>query len=501
MNLTKGVIAVNISLKKASTKATTKTLFFYPSGAKLPKFAKDCPKALASDMGKDLAEQGWSGQFGDIFYLRNWQGENYLFVGTGDPKLLNPEKLRCLSAKIFKKLGSEKISTLQIPVDQLPGRTDSAKAVSAFTEGLLLSSYTFDDFKAPKEKKEISVELTHSRLSKTMTSALNDSLILGDSQNFSRWLGDCPGNFMTPTELAKQTQKKAKGTSLKVTVWDKARIKKEKMESLLGVSAGSSEDPRFIIMSYKGAAASKKPVCFVGKGLTFDSGGISLKPSAGMQEMKYDMCGGANVIGAVLAIARLKLKVNVLGLVPSSENMPGPAANKPGDIRKARNGKSIEINNTDAEGRLILADALSYATEQKPAWIVDAATLTGAMMIALGRTHTGFYSNNKNMVSLMGKASQSSEEQVWRMPLTDAHVKDMKGTYADINNIGPHRFAGSAQAAAFLSYFVGEDIPWLHCDIAGTAWHVGKYFPYHPSVGASGAMVRTFVEMARHHKS
>lgn len=491
---------MNIQLKKSSVKASAEVIFLSTSDSKAPKVSKNCPKGLSQFFTKGLQSEGWSGKFGEIFFMRNWEESNYLFVGVGDSKNLKPEQLRCLSASIFKKMSTEKIKALAIPIDHIPGRTDSAAAISGFTEGFNLSSYDFSDFKAPSKKEEVLVELTHAKMSKAMSKALADSLILADSQNFSRWLGDCPGNFMTPTELAKQTQKKAKGSALKVTVWDKARIKKEKMESLLGVSAGSSEDPRFIVMNYKGAPASKKPVCFVGKGLTFDSGGISLKPSAGMQEMKYDMCGGANVIGAVLAIARLKLKVNVLGLVPASENMPGPAANKPGDIRKARNGKSIEINNTDAEGRLILADALSYASEKKPAWIVDAATLTGAMMIALGRTHTGFYSNNSQMVSLIEKASQSSEEQVWRMPLTEDHVKDMKGTYADINNIGPHRYAGSAQAAAFLSYFVDEDIPWVHCDIAGTAWHCGKYFPYHPSQGASGTMVRTFVEMARLHK-
>ncbi len=203
--------------------------------------------------------------------------------------------------------------------------------------------------------------------------------------NFSRRLGDMPGNFMTPSILADSTVEAAKGTGLKVTVWDKARIKKEKMGGLLGVFNGSVQEPRFIIMEYKGAAAAKKPVVFVGKGLTFDCGGISIKPSAGMEEMKFDMCGGANVIGTLLAIAKLKLKINAVGLVASTENLVGPAATKPGDVHTARNGKTFEVNNTDAEGRLILADALSYATELEPQTIVDAATLTGAMVVALGK--------------------------------------------------------------------------------------------------------------------
>jgi leucyl aminopeptidase len=235
----------------------------------------------------------------------------------------------------------------------------------------------------------------------------------------------------------------------------------------------------------------------VGKGLTFDTGGISIKPSAGMEEMKFDMCGGANVIGAILAIARLKLKVNVTALVASTENMPGPSATKPGDVHVARNGKSFEINNTDAEGRLILADALSYATELKPAAILDAATLTGAMVIALGNIHTGFFTRSEALSKKINAGANLSGELVWRMPLVDHHVKDMKGTYADLSNTSSTKGAGSATAAAFLEQFVGEGIPWAHFDIAGTGWSTGNRLNYNSKKGASGVMVRTFVEIAR----
>ena len=302
---------------------------------------------------------------------------------------------------------------------------------------------------------------------------------------------------MTPEILAKITQKEAKGTALKVTVWDKIRIKKEKMGGLYGVSLGSAVEPRFIIMEYKGAATSKKPICFVGKGLTFDSGGISIKPSANMDEMKYDMCGGANVIGAMMAIARLKLKVNALAYVPSSENMPGPLANKPGDILTARNGKTVEVLNTDAEGRLILMDALSYASEKKPAAIVDAATLTGAMVIALGNSYTGVFTRNNPLLKQIQTAAQRAGENVWHMPLCEDYVNDMKGTHADLSNLASSRGAGSATAAAFLEQFVDDSIPWAHFDIAGTAWNVHNRINYHPKKGASGCMIRTFVELAK----
>ncbi|MCB1109295.1 MAG: leucyl aminopeptidase family protein, partial [Chlamydiia bacterium] len=259
-------------------------------------------------------------------------------------------------------------------------------------------------------------------------------------------------------------------------------------------------EPKFIIMEYKNGPAKQKPLCLVGKGLTFDCGGISIKPSAGMEEMKFDMCGSAAVIGAMRAIANLGLKVNAIALIPSTENMPGPAANKPGDIRKARNGKSIEINNTDAEGRLILADALCYASEQKPGMILDAATLTGAMVIALGNIHTGFYTRDNNLRKKIETAATSSGELVWPMPLVDDHSKDMKGYYADVTNLAPSRGAGSATAAAFLEYFVDKDIPWAHFDVAGTAWHAGNRLAYAPKKGASGCMVRTFVEIAKTYK-
>ena len=254
-----------------------------------------------------------------------------------------------------------------------------------------------------------------------------------ECQNFVRWLGDTPGNYMTATVLADETVKAAKGTGLKVTVWDKARIKKEKFGGLLAVNRGSTEEPRFIIMEYKGAGASGKPVCFVGKGLTFDTGGISIKPSGGMEEMKYDMMGGAAVIGTMLALARLKAKVNVIGLVPSTDNMPGPDAFKPGDVYFARNGKSVEVFNTDAEGRLILGDALAYGSEQNPVAMFDAATLTGAILISLGNTHSGVFTRDVKLRKRIQAVSDSTGELVWAMPLCDFHVDDMKGTHADLD--------------------------------------------------------------------
>lgn len=426
-----------------------------------------------------------------------------LVVGTGAGDL---ESIRQAAAAAQKAVSTAKVSHVAIDLDGLNLNRDSMRALA---EGLTLASYKFDELKSKaksdkKDKKE-EKELTLSLVSKKASDAgvkkgLEEGIALGETVNFSRRLGDMPGNLMTPSILANAAVEAAKGTKVKVTVWDKARIKKENMGGLYGVSQGSDQEPRFIIMEYKGAAASKKPIVFVGKGLTFDCGGISIKPSAAMEEMKYDMCGGANVIGALLAIARLKLKVNAYALIPSTENLVNGSATKPGDVHKARNGKSFEVNNTDAEGRLILSDALCYGTELQPQLMVDAATLTGAMVVALGNTHTGYFTRDQKLKSKIEKAAGSSGEWVWNMPLTDFHVDDMKGTYADLSNISSGKGAGSATAAAFLEQFVGEGIPWAHFDIAGTGWAVGNRLNYCTPKGASGCMIRTFVELARQYE-
>jgi leucyl aminopeptidase len=464
-----------------------------------PKFKEIIERALEQKL--------FHGKQSEIFFLRANPAEagqhHVLFVGLGEDKKLTMENVRRASAAAVKSLRNQKVEKAAFHLGAVPGIDKNGKAIAqAATEGSLLANYHFDDLKSKKDEQRKPSEISLVAPKKPIERAFEQGAVAGEiiakAVNFSRWLGDQPGNLMTPTVLAESIQKEAKGTSLKIAIWDKARIKKEKMGLLYGVSMGSVEEPRFIIMEYKGAAASKAPLCFVGKGLTFDAGGISIKPSAGMEEMKYDMCGGANVAGTMLAIARLGLKVNVIGIVPSSENLCGPAATKPGDIHTSRNGKTVEINNTDAEGRLILADALVYACEQKPAFICDIATLTGAMKMALGDTHTGFFSRDEVLTEQIEDAAKVSGEWVWEMPMCDDHLKDMKGTYADLNNIsGPSTGAGSAKGAVFLGEFVTKGIPWAHFDIAGTAWHTGNRINYNPDRGANGVMIRTFVELAK----
>lgn len=456
-----------------------------------------------------VSDTGFGGDKKESVFFRACDVDGYkniLLMGLGETLKLDNEGLRVAGAITYSALKNHKITSAGLLGESIfKFFKDSGLATQALVEGIELAAYDFTDFKTKggnkSDKKDkpqlekVSLLLT-APPSGALKKALQRAEILADCQNFTRWLGDCPGNFMTPTRLANETVKASKGTGLKVTVWDKARIKKENFGGLLAVSEGSSQEPRFIIMEYKGAGAGQKSVCLIGKGLTFDSGGISIKPSASMEEMKYDMCGGAAVIGAMLSLAKLKAKVNVIGLVPSSENMPGPAATKPGDIYYARNGKTVEVFNTDAEGRLILGDALAYGSEQKPVAMFDAATLTGAILISLGNTHSGVFTRDTKLRKRIQAVSDSTGELVWAMPLTDFHVEDMKGTHADLCNISGGRLAGSSTAAAFLEEFVEDGIPWAHFDIAGTAWNVNSRFAYCPKKSASGVIMRTFVELA-----
>lgn len=424
-----------------------------------------------------------------------------IFNLDGGKKSYSVEDFREIGGSFFKKAKSIKTKKLVFIANDFSMFGEAGPSLLAGAiEGALLSDYKMTECKskaAKEEKTKIEVYSTDAKTSKKIKEALKSSEKMVEAVHFARTLGDLPGNKMTPTILAKKAQS-LKGEGLKVTVWNKARIQKEKMGGLLGVAAGSNEEPRFIIMEYKSPKAkSKKPTLLVGKGLTFDAGGISIKPSAGMDEMRYDMCGGAAVIGAMKYISSMNLPVHVIGLVPSTENLLGASACKPGDVLTAKNGKTIEVLNTDAEGRLILADALSYASTLNPKQVLNTATLTGAMVVALGNSHTGFFTRFDELAEKLSVAGKSSGENLWRMPLCDDHSADMKGTFADLSNLASFRGAGSATAAAFLENFCDEGIPFVHLDIAGTAWNAGKRKSYHPAKGATGVLVRTFYDFVK----
>jgi len=483
---------MGVTYKNVEFLGGEKTCFALISGAKkssnLEKKTHNCPKL----------EQGDALYIGSQTKLKN----AHTVVVNGSQKNLSVEDLRHLGGKFFnesKRSKSKKLSLSFANFKHYFG-DEAATMIKGFVEGALLTDYvTLDGKSKAKKTGKVGFEIYTKGAKKEelseLKSFLKESLAMVDAVHFTRRLGDLPGNMMTPTILAENAKELTK-SDVKVTIWDKKRIVKEEMGCLLGVAAGSAEEPRFIIMEYKNAK-SEQPTVLVGKGLTFDAGGISIKPSARMDEMRYDMCGGAAVIGAMKLISEMKLPVHVIGLVPSTENLLGASACKPGDILTAKNGKTVEVLNTDAEGRLILADALSYASTLNPKHVLNTATLTGAMVVALGNVHTGFYTRDNDLASQINTAGALSGENVWRMPLTDDHQNDMKGRFADLSNMSSGKGAGSATAAAFLENFCAEGIPFAHLDIAGTAWNAANRKAYNNASTATGVLVRTFYEFVK----
>ena len=335
--------------------------------------------------------------------------------------------------------------------------------------------YRFDQLKSKKDDVGSLTKLVFPVDKSTAAdteAALAEGTALANGMDLTKTLGNLPANFCTPSYLAETAKKLAKDWKLKLEVLDRKQMEALKMGSLLSVAKGSVEPPKLIVLTHAGGKPKDAPIVLVGKGITFDSGGISLKPGEAMDEMKYDMCGAGSVLGTLRAIAEMKLKLNVIGVIPTCENMPAGNANKPGDIVTSMSGQTIEILNTDAEGRLILCDALTYAERFKPAAVVDIATLTGACVIALGHVNSGMYASSDALADELLAASKAANDPAWRMPLDDEYQEQLKSNFADMANIGG-RPGGSITAACFLSRYT-KKYPWAHLDIAGTAWKSGK---------------------------
>lgn len=354
-----------------------------------------------------------------------------------------------------------------------------------FVEGALLGSYEFTAYKK-SERKQLGALTVLAEPGKSLSSEIKYARTVARSVNFARDLVNTPAREMTPTALVRAARS-IKGITVRVL--DRAAARKLGMDSYLSVSGGSAEPPRFILASYKGRGAAARPTVLVGKSVTFDSGGLSLKPASSMETMKYDMAGGAAVLGAVKAASELKLKVNLVALLPATENLPGGASpNKPGDVVRAMDGTTIEVLNTDAEGRLALADAIAYAAKKlKPASIIDIATLTGACNVALGAEAMALMGNDDGLIKAIARAGEQVHERAWHMPLYEEYAEYIKGDIADIRNISRRRSGGLVTAGFFLKRFAG-DTPWAHLDIAGTAW-ADKPGPY-TAKGATGIGVR-----------
>jgi len=417
------------------------------------------------------------------------KAKRVLLLGGGKAKKFVASDLRKLSGAAVRNLKAKGIRNFAFI---LPGDAKPDEAVKAIVEGAFVGNFDSDTYKSDRKDQKIdALTIVATGDQASLQKVINEARIIGESQNFTRELVNEPSNNMTPTILANHAKKMCEEVGLKCEVYGADKIKELKMGAFWGVAQGSDEPPALIVMTYEPAGAPAKPVLgLVGKGITFDTGGISIKPADGMEKMKYDMAGGATMIGAMRAIALLKPKVKVIGIVCATENMPSGKAQKPGDIQTAMSGKTIEIINTDAEGRLVLADGLCYARKLGCTHLIDAATLTGAVVVALGYYNAGIFSNDDAFYESFNKALNKAGEKMWRLPVTDEYLDQTRSSIADLMNTGG-RWGGASTAAAFLKEFA-EDTPWIHLDIAGTAWMEDQK-PW-IAKGPSGIGVRSLIE-------
>jgi len=434
-----------------------------------------------------------------VLYTRgSVPSKRILVMGLGKKEEFNIEKLRSVFSKAARKIRELHIEKFALSIDLDTPDIPLKEKSKAITEGILLGLYKFIPFKTADSDKETEIkELTivepDPESLDIISSSIREAEIISDAVYLARDLVSTPSNEMTPTILADRACEIASQSGIEIEVMDDVEMGKLQMNTFLAVARGSNEPPKLIVMKYSGEKSGGKPVVLVGKGITFDSGGISIKPSAKMEEMKSDMAGGAAVIATMKAVAGLNLPVNVVGIIPATENLPGGKALKPGDILRSMSGQTVEVINTDAEGRLILADAMTYAHKFKPAAIIDIATLTGSCVIALGDNIIGMMGTDEALKNSLKDASEKTGEQAWELPLWHEYEELIKSDAADMKNVG-NRAAGTITAGLFLKKFAG-DYPWCHLDIAGPAL-LAKKKPYIPK-GASGVGVRLFVQFLK----
>ena len=439
--------------------------------------------------------------------VAGYQARRVLIAGAGEREKFDAAALRKLAGAAIRLLQGKGVQSVVFGLDQ--DGLNVPEFVAAAAEGLLLGSWEPDRLKTDKknDKKSdksprpvASVVLATGTVAPSVEAAFDAALdrgvTIGTAANLSRDIAVEPPNILTPMALADRARTMATAAGLSVEVLDQDRMRQLGMGALLGVSQGSAEPPALIVIRYTPATPSADHLGFVGKGVTFDTGGISIKPSDGMEKMKYDMAGAAAVIGAMQALAHLKPSVTVTALIPAVENMPGSKAQRPGDIVTSLSGKTIEVLNTDAEGRLILADAITYAKQLGCTHLIDTATLTGAIVVALGNLSSGAFTNNDGLLAKWMSAAKLAGEKMWHMPLDDEYRDLLKTVYADIGNIGG-RYGGACSAAMFIKEFVG-DTPWVHVDVAGTAW-LDDAKPW-LAKGPTGVPLGSFVNLAMNWK-
>ena len=455
--------------------------------------------ALKKAAAAVLSTGEFKGEANETLLLHSPQGlkaSRLLVIGLGKAKKATPHGLRKAAGTAVRFAKPRGIKALSIVVPE--AKFDGPLSVRMIAEGAVVADFDSDTYRTDRKDRSMQSVTIIVPAGFDQTAAETghrEGVIIAESQNFARTLVNEPGNRMTPTILGSSAAEMSKEFGLKCDVYGADKLHELKMGAFWSVSQGSEEPPALIVMTYEPEGAASGPVMgLVGKGITFDTGGISIKPADNMEKMKYDMAGGAAMIGAMRAIAQLKPKIKVIGIVCAAENMPSGKAQKPGDIQVAMSGKSIEIINTDAEGRLVLADGLHYARQLGATHLIDAATLTGAVAIALGQINAGVFANNEDTFQHFSKALEVSGEKFWRLPVEDEYREQIRSSIADIQNTGLTRYGGAITAAMFLKEFV-EDTPWLHLDIAALAW-LDSDKPW-IARGPSGVAVRSIVEWVR----
>lgn len=469
-----------------------------PGGA-----TKTVDEALGGRIRQVLQSGDFKGKKGELLLLYpegSLPAKRVLVVGLGPQEKFNLEVVRQVSAKVAQRardLGVRGYHTVVHGAGQ--GGLEVAEAAQALVEGAILGLYRFAEYKAEDEGKGQQEELTLVEFDEQRTTQIalgaQAGRVIAEATCFARDLINQPPSALTPRILATRAQKMAEEHGLQYRVLDENRMRELGMGALLGVARGSDEPPRFLIVEHNADRQDLPTVVLVGKGITFDSGGLSLKTPEGMQTMKGDMAGAAAVLGALRAAADLGVPLHVVGLVPATENMPSGKAYKVGDILRSMSGKTIEIVNTDAEGRLILADALAYAAQYKPDAVVDIATLTGACMVALGREAAGLMTEDDDLAQRLTAAGEATGERLWRLPLWEEYRSYIESDVADMRNTGKERWGGAITAAMLLREFA-QGYRWAHLDIAGTSFVEDSKNPYRPA-GGSGFGVRLFIQFLR----
>jgi len=419
--------------------------------------------------------------------------QRILLAGLGKKESLTKDTIRLVSGKIAQKARELKLKEFSI-ITPPSFVTDQISSVTQIVEGSKMALYKFDKFKVEKVDNSLDLTIIVSKSNK-VSQAIKTAIIIADGTIFAKSIANLPPNECTPSTLANFAKIISKKNKMKCNIFSKPELKKRGFGGITAVGQGSKNEPKLIVLEHNRGPSNEKPIVLVGKAVTFDTGGISLKPGEKMDEMKFDKCGGCTVLGIMKAVSELKLPINVVGIVPSVENMPSGESYRPGDIIKLFSGKTAEILNTDAEGRLILADALSYGEKHySPKAIIDFATLTGACIIALGTNVSAIISNNEKLTKKINESSKRTMEQVWELPLNQDYMDMIKSEVADMKNIGIGRAAGTITAAAFLRNAI-EDTPWIHIDIAGVAWTQisTKEKSYNPK-GATGFGVRLILD-------